>query len=105
LVAELRACADDAARVERLQTWQTQPPPRGVPRPARRERTAAQWLMADVASLTRVSARLQARLGEPLSVLGPRAAQVATHALAALGPVLAALSSTIGRVTAGDGAP
>jgi ParB-like chromosome segregation protein Spo0J len=67
------------------------------------ERTSAQWLMADVAALTRICARLQARLWErPLAALGEPAARLAADGLAALAPVLTALGRTIERAIAGD---
>lgn len=67
------------------------------------ERTPAQWLMADVATLTRICARLQARLWErPLAVLGEPGARLAADGLAALAPVLAALGRGIERAIAGD---
>ena len=66
------------------------------------ERTPAQWLVADVAALTRISARLQARLWErPLAALGEPAARLVLDALAGLGPVLAALQRSIERVEGG----
>lgn len=56
------------------------------------ERTPAQWLVADAAALTRIAARLQARLWErPLMALGEPAARLVLDALAGLGPVLTAL--------------
>lgn len=67
------------------------------------ERTPAQWLMADVAALTRIAARLQARLWErPLDALGEPAAQLVADGLAGLAPVLAALGRTIERAIEGD---
>jgi len=67
------------------------------------ERTPAQWLMADVATLTRICARLQARLWErPLAALGAPAARLAADGLAGLAPVLAALGRGIERAIAGD---
>jgi ParB-like chromosome segregation protein Spo0J len=67
------------------------------------ERTPAQWLMADVATLTRICARLQARLWErPLAALGEPAARLAADGLAGLAPVLTALGRVIERALAGD---
>lgn len=67
------------------------------------ERTPAQWLMADVAALTRIAARLQARLWErPLTALGEPAAQLVADGLSGLAPVLAALGRTIERAIEGD---
>jgi ParB-like chromosome segregation protein Spo0J len=68
------------------------------------ERTPAQWLVADAAALTRIGARLQARLWErPLVALGEPAARLVLDALAGLGPVLAALQRTIERAEGGGG--
>src|SRR5262245_16743610 len=62
------------------------------------ERTPAQWLVADAAALTRIGARLQARLWErPLAALGEPAARLVLDALAGLGPVLVALQRSIER--------
>jgi ParB-like chromosome segregation protein Spo0J len=67
------------------------------------ERTPAQWLMADVATLTRICARLQARLMEqPLMGMGEPAAHLAADGLAGLGSVLTALVGAIERALAGD---
>lgn len=67
------------------------------------ERTPAQWLMADIATLTRIGARLSARLWErPLSALGDPASRLASDGLAGLLPVLAALARTIERAISGD---
>ena len=73
LVTELLGCEDEAARARLLKDRLERPAPRAAPHPAGRARTPAEWLMADIATLTRVAARLQARLiGEPLAALGPR---------------------------------
>jgi ParB-like chromosome segregation protein Spo0J len=94
---EREAALDDALACE-LRCFG---PTRGKTRPA--ERTAAQWLMADVATLTRICARLQARLLErPLMALGEPAARLAAGGLAGLGPVLTALGRAIERALAGD---
>ena len=67
------------------------------------ERTPAQWLMADVAALTGIAARLQARLWErPLAALGEPAARLVADGLAGLAPVLAALGRTIEHAITGD---
>jgi ParB/RepB/Spo0J family partition protein len=68
----------------------------------RAERTPAQWLMADIGALTRISARLQARLLErTLASLGESAAQLVLEGLKGLGPVLTTLGRTVER-TLGD---
>lgn len=103
LVSDLLACDSDAARARLLEDRLAHPAPRAAPRPARRARTPAEWLLADIGTLTRVSARLQARLlGQPLSTLGPRVAELAAQALATLAPVLVALDQTITTVTEKD---
>jgi len=67
------------------------------------DRTPAQWLVADIAALTRIAARLQARLWErPLDALGEPAGRLVADGLCGLGPVLAALGRTIERAIAGD---
>jgi ParB/RepB/Spo0J family partition protein len=67
------------------------------------ERTPAQWLVADAAALTRIGARLQARLwARPLAALGEPAARLVTETLAGLQPVLASLHRTLERATKGD---
>jgi ParB-like chromosome segregation protein Spo0J len=84
LLAELLSRAEDA------------PPPS---KPAVRARTAAEWITADVALVTRTSARLQARLLEqPLQTLGAPAARLCREGLAGLRPVLRALERRIEKV-------
>jgi len=96
LVAELLACDGDAARTRLIDERLEHPGPRAAPRPARRARTAAEWICADVATLQRASARLEARLlAQPLAVYGPQVAEVTTAALMDLLPVLDALARAI----------
>jgi ParB-like chromosome segregation protein Spo0J len=57
LVRELLACDDDAARARLLRERLEHPGPRSTPRPARRARTPAEWLLADIATLRRVAGR------------------------------------------------
>jgi ParB/RepB/Spo0J family partition protein len=65
-----------------------------------RRRSEATSMMADVATLLRVAARLEARLlGTPLGTLGAPAAEVVLDGLLALGPVLAALGRTLRAVS------
>ena len=100
LVEELLVCADEPERDALLSQRSLSPPPRGAPHPARRARSEAEWTMADVGTLTRAAARLQARLlGQPLSTFGPRQGELCADALAALCPVLAALTRTIAAAT------
>lgn len=104
LVAELLECADPVARTRRLQDRLERPVRRVTsPRPTGRARTPVEWMLADIATLTRVAARLQARLlGQPLAAFGPRAAEIASGALSTLAPVLTALNTTLTTVTAKD---
>jgi len=96
MVDELIGCADEAARGEALERWRLSPPPRAAPRPAQRARSEAEWLMGDVATLSRVAARLEARLlAQPLAALGARPGELCAHALSTLVPILAALGRTI----------
>jgi ParB/RepB/Spo0J family partition protein len=75
------------------------PSPTAPDRP-RSPRTPAEWITADTAAVTRLCARLQARLLEqPLSALGAPAAALCAEGLCGLGPVLAALARTIDRST------
>jgi ParB-like chromosome segregation protein Spo0J len=100
MVEEVLACADEPARVEVIERWRIAPPRRAAPHPARRTRSEAEWLLGDVATVTRVVARLEARLlAQPLAALGERAGELCAQALTALGPVLAALGRTIAHVT------
>ena len=65
-----------------------------------RPRSHAEWIAADVATLTRVCARLQARLWQqPLSTLGVPAAQLTADSLRELRPVLDTLARAIGQAT------
>ena len=103
LVTELLGCEDEAARARLMKELLERPAPRASPHPAGRARTPAEWMMGDIATLTRGAARLQARLlGQPLAALGPRAAEIATSALSMLAPVLAALGQTLTTVTGKD---
>jgi hypothetical protein len=64
------------------------------------ERTPAQWLVADAARLTRIGARLQARLFETsITALDEPVMQLVTDALIGLSPVLTALARTIEQAT------
>jgi hypothetical protein len=75
-------------------------------RPIRRAiRSEADWMAADVATLLRVAARLEARLmARPLDALGSEAADVILDGLVALTPVLTALRSTVRTVTGEENA-
>lgn len=102
LVSALLTCADAAARQALLREARERA---GAPpcRPVRRERSPAEKLVGDIGGITRLAARLQAQLlAAPLSVLGAPAAAHVGRALAALEPVLAALSRTIAEVQGGS---
>lgn len=104
LVAELLAQDSDAARVRLIAHRLEHPGPRAAPRPARRARTDAEWILADVATVRRAAGRLEGRLlAQPLAVLGPRVAEIAAHALMDLLPVLGALAGTISTAASAGG--
>lgn len=70
--------------------------------PAPRARSEAEVFLGDIESVTRGAARLQVRLRDkPLGVFDPAMTTLLTEALGALGPVLAHLGASIGRVVAG----
>jgi hypothetical protein len=63
------------------------------------ERAEADWLAADVATVHRTAARLQARLlAAPVATHGAEAAELIVGALRGLEPVLGALSRSIASV-------
>ena len=103
-MSELLACDSDAAGIHLLRERLEHPGPRGTPRPARRARTPAEWILADVATMRRVAGRLEGRLlSQPLAALGPRVAEVAAHALMDLVPVILALGRSIESAAATGG--
>lgn len=100
-VAELLDLPDDTARAtfiarrleSELAAATAHPPTRAL-------RSEADWMAADVATLLRIGARLEARLlGTPLGALGASAGGVVFDGLVALAPVLSALARTIASVT------
>jgi ParB-like chromosome segregation protein Spo0J len=100
-VAELLELPDETARAvfiaRRLEAGSPAAPARP---PSRALRSEADWMAADVATVLRVAARLEARLlATPLGALGPAAGGVVFDGLVALAPVLAALARTISAVT------
>ena len=100
LVADVLASDGEKARAALLRDRLEHPAPPAGPTPPRRDRTAAQWMMGDIAALLRIAARLQARLlGAPLLALGDRPAALVTDALLGLRPVIATLERQIRRVT------
>jgi ParB-like chromosome segregation protein Spo0J len=106
LVAELLAQPSEAARASLLRDRLEHPGPRAAPCPTRRARTAAEWILADVATVRRAAGRLEGRLfSQPLAVFGPRVAEVTAHAVMDLLPVLGALGRAIETVAQGGGVP
>jgi ParB-like chromosome segregation protein Spo0J len=100
LVAEILERPDDAARAQWIARRLESAPATTSGGPTRAGRSEADWMAADIATLMRVAARLQARLlGTPLGALGDSAAEIVLGGLGALGPVLAALGHTLGTVT------
>lgn len=103
LVAELLGCADDAARAVRLARYAAGPPPAKGPgvRATRAARAESDWLAADIATVQKTAARLQARLlAAPVSVHGAEAAELIVEGLRGLGPVVSALGRSISSVIA-----
>ncbi len=106
LCASLLAAADEAARERLLADWAagrvgtvTARAPRPAPAPA-------VVLMADIAQLGRVTARLQARLlARPLASLSPEGAATVRSALMGLRPLLDALQQTAQRVSQMEPSP
>lgn len=104
-VSELLSCRSDAERRQMIQERFDHPGPRAAPRPARRARTPAEWILADVATVRRAAGRLEGRLlAQPLAVFGPRVAEVTAQAAMDLLPVLRALGRTIETTAATGGA-
>lgn len=102
-VSDLLSCHSDAERGRMIRDRLEQPGPRAAPRPVRRARTPAEWILADVATIRRAAGRLEGRLlAQPLAVFGPRVAEVTARAAMDLLPVLRALGRTI-ETTAGTG--
>lgn len=92
LVVELLASPGDAEQILRRE------PATPVPSPHPAQRTVAQWIVADAGAVTRLAARLQARLLDaPWLALG----DLVHEALIGLDPVLAALHRRIEHLTTG----
>jgi ParB/RepB/Spo0J family partition protein len=107
LVAQVNALDDTTAQTSLLARWSsgaiTLPQP--GPRPSRAVRSEADWVAADIMTMHRVAARLDARLlGTPLRAFGPAAAELMASHLEALRPALSALERTIVTVTTPKGA-
>jgi ParB/RepB/Spo0J family partition protein len=102
-VAEMLEHPDEATRAEWIARRLDRPESASARRRLPRPRSEAASMMADVATLLRVAARLEARLfGTPLGALGAPAAEVVLDGLVALGPVLAALGRRVTAVTGGE---
>jgi len=102
LVAGVTSLDDASAQAALLARWSsgavTLPQP--GPRPTRAIRSEADWVVADISTLQRVVARLDARLlGTPLCAFGPVAAELIASNLEALIPMLTVLADTIVRTT------
>jgi ParB-like chromosome segregation protein Spo0J len=102
LCAEVLACTDEDSLNGVLARWAEGATTTGIPgpRPRRAPRSAAQRIAADVETVRRVAARLEAALlGTALRVHGPEAAELLAQSLRGLLPVLGALSQCIASVT------
>lgn len=102
LVAQILALDDPTAQATLLARWSSgaASPSQPGPRPTRAIRSEADWVAADITTLQRVVARLDARLlGTPLCAFGPTAAELIAANLEALIPMLTALAGTIVRTT------
>lgn len=105
LVAQILARPDEAAHAESIARRLVASDAAKGPSIRRAPRSAAEAIAADIATLHRVAARLEARLlATPLGALGMDAADIVVGALLSLSPVLAALAQTVETVT-GKGAP
>jgi ParB-like chromosome segregation protein Spo0J len=100
LAARILEHPDEAERAEGIASRLQAEPGSGERTPTRARRNEADWMASDISTLLRVAARLEARLlATPLGAFEPAAGQVVFDALVALVPVLAALASTIAKVT------
>jgi ParB/RepB/Spo0J family partition protein len=99
-VAEILDHPSEAADAEWIAQRLDRPDLASMRRRSARPRSEGALMMADVATLLRVAARLDARLlGTPIGVLGAPAAELILDGLVALGPVLAALGRALTAVT------
>lgn len=103
MVNEVLAMPTAALRAQWLADALVQPEAVLAPaRPARRDKTPAEWLLGDIEAATRVASRLQVRLRDrPLDAYDPRVAALLGEAACALRPVLARLLDAVDRVAAG----
>lgn len=107
LVAQVNALDDTTAQATLLARWSSGAVklPQPGPRASRAIRSEADWVAADIMTMHRVAARLDARLlATPLRAFGPAAAELMATHLEALVPVLSALGRTIVTVTTPKGA-
>jgi hypothetical protein len=97
------ACADAGARDQRLREAMEATEPLVSARPSRRAAGPAEALLRDIDAVTRISARLQARLRElPPSPWEPRVAALLDEGMQALSAVLHRLADTLDRVLIGE---
>jgi hypothetical protein len=99
-VSQVLALDDASAQSGLLTRWSTGAVtlPQPGPRPTQAVRSEADWVAADITTLHRIAARLDARLlGTPLCAFGPAAAELLAANLATLVPTLTALAHTIVR--------
>ncbi len=98
LVADILQ-ADPKSRYQLLRDLLDGQSPAPAPAPARARRTVAEQIVCDVASMTRLCGRLQARLlGQPMPTVGEQGVALITEALCGLQPLLDALSAQIDQV-------
>ena len=98
LVADVLG-ADAKSRHQLLRDLLDGQGPAPAPAPAHARRTVAEQIVCDVASMTRLCGRLQARLlGQPLPTVGEQGVALITEALCGLQPLLGALSAQIDQV-------
>lgn len=103
LVRRVLACTDAAARAQRIREAMEATEPLVSARPARRTTGPAEALLRDIDAVTRISARLQARLREiPPSPWEPRVAALLDEGMRALAAVLHRLVDTLDRVLVGE---
>lgn len=94
MVARLKRLSSDDERASAMHQWPDGPQRRSAK--AARSRPAAEVMMTEIATIKRVSAKLEAQLmARPLAALGTDAAARVIDELAKLGGVLAALDGTI----------
>jgi hypothetical protein len=103
LVRMVLACTDAAARAQRIREAMEATEPLVSARPARRTAGPAEGLLRDIDAVTRISARLQARLREsPPSPWEPRVAALLDEGMRTLAAVLHRLADTLDRVLIGE---